>query len=94
MRTLGHLSQGTLRIAQSACDAVLAHGEVAVFLSRKTGEAAAVEYTSRDYQYAMRRHAPHLVGVYRDNLADNDGLFEQMLDDLACHVSAGRKAIQ
>lgn len=94
MRVLGHLSKGTFRIAQSACDAVLAHGQVAVFLSKATGEAAAVEYTSGDYQFALRRYASHLVGVYRDNLSDNSGLFEQLQDDLAHHVAAARKSVQ
>lgn len=92
MRPLGHASIGARRIAMRARAAVLAHGEIAVFLSRTTREAAAVAYTDTDYAWARRRHAAHLVGTYRDDLSDNTGLLEQLIDDLIEHAKARKAA--
>ena len=87
---LGHASRGERSIATRALAAVQAHGQVAVFLSRATREAAAVAYTDRGYARATQRHAAHLVGVYRDDLGGNEGLFQQMLGDLREHAKARR----
>lgn len=90
MKSLGCASHGARRLAERACVAVVQGGEVAVFLSRATRKAAAVAYTDRQYARAMRRHAPSLVGVYRDDLADNDGLQDRIVDDLIAHARSGR----
>lgn len=92
MKPLGHRSEGTRRLARRAQEAVFAHGEVAVFLSLTTGQAAALPYTRFGYAAALRRHARHLVGVYQDRLGDNAGLYEQLLADLAAHLATRGKA--
>lgn len=89
MKPLGHRSQGLRRIAMRARGAVLGCGEAAVFLSRSTGHAAAVAYTDRRYASAIRRHAAHLVGIYRDDLGENPGLTERLVEDLCEHARSG-----
>lgn len=86
MKPLGHVSQGARRIAARAREAVMCSGEAAVFLSRITGQAAAVGYTDADYSRALRRHGLHLVGVYVDDLADTDEQLEQLVEDLVEHT--------
>lgn len=88
MRPLGHVSQGARRLAFRVRTTVKDHGQVAVFLSRTTGQGAAVAYTDPEYAFAMRRHVQHLVGVYVDDLGDNDELFERVVEDLREHLKA------
>lgn len=90
MKPLGNLSNGVRRMATRAHQAVLGCGEVAVFLNRQTRRAAAVPYTAPGYARVLQSHATHLVGVYRDDLGDNDGLVERMVDDLVVHAKARR----
>jgi hypothetical protein len=90
MIPLGHISAGPARMASRAVDAAVRSGRVAVFLGR-SGEGAAIAYTDPGYAWALRRHVRYLVGVYQDDLADNEGLRAQLIADIRTHLPAARK---
>ncbi len=92
MRPIGHRDQGVRRLAERVMTCLRDHGQVAVLLSRSTGNGAAIAYTDRSYEWHMRRQAEHLVGVYRDDLGDGASLYEQIVNDMAAHLGCAPKA--
>lgn len=91
MIPLGHISRGPRDLASRVTSAVRAKGGVAVFLGRN-GEGAAVPYTDPSYDWALRRHIRHLVGIYQDDLASNSRLHAHVVSDLREHERDMRKA--
>lgn len=90
MKPLGHASDGARRLALRAREAILKHGQAAIFLGCGTGEAVAVEHTDADYTGALQRHALHLVGVYRDDLSNPSTLGEQLVGGFLIHMREAR----
>lgn len=98
MITLGPISSGAARLAKAARHAVMECGEAAIFASVVTGEAAAIAYTAPDYAMQLRRHAEHLVGVYRDDVKKHythdverqAELLREITDDLVEHLKLSR----
>lgn len=98
MIELGPLTRGALPIAQGAHEATLHCGQIALFASTHSGKACAVPYTDPSFDWLVRRHAEHLVGVYRDDVSDEHTsdvqrraeLLREITDDLAEHLKQSR----
>lgn len=98
MIILGPLSSGALPLAKAARDAALQCGQIALFASTQSGQACAVPYTDPSFDWLVRRHAEHLVGVYRDDVSDEHTsdvlrraeLLREITDDLAEHLKQSR----
>ncbi|MCP1376013.1 hypothetical protein [Dyella lutea] len=91
MITLGSTDRGAVRLAMAARDAVVVKGQCAVFVSRKTGEAVAVPYIDPSYDWLLRKHAEHLVGVYTDPGYKTSTLRQQLLEDINHHLKPARQ---
>lgn len=98
MIELGPITGGALRVALAARKAVIESGQVAVLVSQTTGEAVAIPYTTAGYDWYVRRHASHLIGVYTDEVSDDHALdslqrallLREITDDLAEHLKQSR----
>lgn len=89
---LGPITSGTIRLAMRARDAVVDSGQAAIFASRVTGMAVAVPYTDPSFDWLIRRHAEHLVGVYTDTCGKTSELRQQIQDDMTHHLTTRRAA--
>lgn len=90
MRPLGTTARGLGALSIAARDAIVASGQAAIFVSRVTREAAAVPYTDPSYDWLVRRHAEHLVGVYTDPGYKTSTLRQQLLEDIRQHLQPAR----
>lgn len=98
MIELGPLSSGAAPIAKAARDAAIQCGQIALFASLDSGKACAVPYTDPSFDWLVRRHAAHLVGVYRDDVHDEHtsdvmrraALLREITDDLVEHLKQSR----
>lgn len=89
---LGPITSGTMRLAMRARDAIVESGSAAIFVSRATGMSVAIPYTDSSFDWLVRRHAEHLVGVYTDTCGKTSELRQQIQDDMNHHLTARHAA--
>lgn len=90
MIELGPLTRGALPIAEAAHESTLHCGQIALFASTHSGQACAVPYTDPSFDWLVRRHAEHLVGVYTDPGYKTSTLRQQLLEDIRQHLQPAR----
>lgn len=85
MITLGNITHSVPSVASKAAHALRDTGRMAVFVGT-TGHAVAIGYGEAEYNWQVRRQGRYLVGVYDDDLAENEGFRAQLIADIRDRV--------
>lgn len=86
MMPLGNVTHSLPSVARKASMALQMGGRIAVYVGT-TGNAVAIPRSDDDYVWQINRQRRYLVGVYDDDLRDNDGFPAQLIGDIRAHVA-------